>query len=127
MSFIEPTSLFTAITDTTAAPPRDSSDASASRSTVASGSTGTTVPPVSSTQCSTAWCSAAGHTARPLPRRTAPSTAAFAPSVPPLVNTTSPGVHPMISATMSRDSSMTRRADLARACEPDGFAYSAPM
>ena len=44
-----------------------------------------------STACSTAWCSAAGHTARPPRRRTAPAIAALSASVPHPVNTTSPG------------------------------------
>ena len=62
-----------------------------------------------STAWSTAWCSAAGHTARPPWRRTAPAIAALSLSVPPPVNTTSPGRQPMTSATRSRASSTARR------------------
>ena len=51
----------------------------------------TTVPPRSSTGCSTAWCSAAGHTATPAGTERSPVLSA---SVPHPVNTTSPGRTP---------------------------------
>ena len=111
-----PTSLFTAITDTTATrSPRDAtlSNASCNSSTLMTPclSTATITPPRCSTQWSTAWCSAALQTATPPWRRTAPKIAALSPSVPPLVNTTSPGAQPNTSATSSRASSIAVRAD----------------
>ena len=56
-------------------------------------STPTTRPPRCSTGWSTAWCSAAGHTARAAVR-SAPRMAGLSASVPPPVNTTSPGGTP---------------------------------
>ncbi len=109
-----PTSLFTAITETTAVRP-SSASASTSRSTTPSA-----VTPTSrrrnpsrarrSAGFSTAWCSTA-LTTRPSPcpaaraGRAAPCTARLSDSVPPLVNTTSPGSHPRCSATTSRAAS----------------------
>jgi len=65
-----PTSLFTAITDTTPVrSPRCAIDSSAERSfctsTTPFRSTSTTLPETCSTQCNTAWCSAALQTATP--------------------------------------------------------------
>ena len=88
---------------------------SASRSTRPAASTATTVPPTRSTACSTAWCSVAGHTARPPRRATAPAIAALSASVPHPVNTTSPGRQPM-----------TRGDDVARLVDgPPGVAGEA--
>ncbi len=57
------------------------------------------------------------------PRRsTAPNTAALSASVPPPVNTTSPGRQPIAAATTSRASSTLRRASRAKRCDPDGLA-----
>ena len=124
MSEIAPVSLFTAITDTTATLSRSVNTARmTSGSTDPAEVTGTTVPPTCSTQCNTAWCSDAPQTAVPPVRRVAPRTAALSPSVPPLVKITSPGRHPMTSATTSRASSITWRASRAKRCEPDGLAY----
>ena len=74
------------------------------------------------TQCKTAWCSATEHTATPPLRRIAPNMVALSPSVPPLVNTTSPGLQPKASATSSRASSIAFLAIRANRCEPDGLA-----
>jgi len=55
--------------------------------------------------------------------RTAPRIAWLSPSVPPLVNTTSPGLQPSVAATRSRASSKALRASRAKRCDPDGLAY----
>ena len=56
------------------------------------------------------------------PARPAPNTARLSDSVPPLVNTTSPGSAPISSATTSRASSMARRASRAMRWAPEGLA-----
>ena len=86
-----PTSLFTAITLTTATSGRARRRAGRDRRD-RSASTPTTRPPSSSTGCSTAWCSAAGHTATPCDAR---RIAVLSLSVPHPVNTTSPGATPI--------------------------------
>jgi len=118
---IVPTSLLTAMTETTRTD-SSSASASASRSTAPAASTGTTRPPRCSTDCSTAWCSAAGQRATPPWRRTVPRMARLSASVPQPVKTTSPGEPPRASATMSRASSSPRRASRDAACEPLGLA-----
>ncbi len=50
-----------------------------------------------------------------------PWTAVLSDSVPPEVNTTSPGRQPTTSASASRASSTARRAWRAKRCVPDGF------
>ena len=85
-SVIVPTSLLTAMTDTTddvgvervGQLRRDRSRPAAS--------TPTTRPPACSTACSTAWCSAAEHSALPPRRPTTPRIAVLSASVPPPVN-----------------------------------------
>ena len=132
MLVMVPTSLFTAITDTTGFTPsackRVSVSMRASRLTAPCGSASTTTPPTCSTQCKTAWCSLAEHTAWvdtccDCNRRMAPNMAALAPSVPPPVKIISPAWQPKTSATSSRHSSSTLRASRAKRCEPDGLAY----
>ncbi len=59
-----------------------------------------------------------------VPPAAAPSTARLSASVPPPVNTTSPGPAPSTSASTSRASSSTRRAARAAAWEPDGLPGS---
>ena len=53
-----------------------------------------------------------------------PKIARLSASVPPLVNTTSPGRLPASAATASRASSMARRAIRAARCAPEGLPGS---
>jgi hypothetical protein len=55
-----------------------------------------------------------------------PRTARLSASVPPPVNTTSPGRHPTVAATASRASSTTWRAARATRWAPDGFPKRSP-
>ena len=89
------------------------------------GSTGSTAPPVASTVSSTAWCSTALQAATPPAAASTPRTARLSASVPPLVNTTSPGSAPTSAATVSRASSSRRRASRAHRWEPDGLPGTA--
>ena len=109
-----PTSLFTSITDTTAV--RSSNAASSrSRSMTPPGPTPivATRNPSASSRCaaaSTPLCSIAEVTTPSRPpaaraARAAPFTARLSASVPPPVNTTSPGAQPRIAAIDSRASS----------------------
>ena len=76
----------------------------------------------------TAWCSMAEHTSDVAGvgevatiASHAPATARLSASVPPEVNTTSPGSAPSSRATWSRASSTARRARRDSAWLPDGF------
>ena len=73
------------------------------------------------TVSSTAWCSTAEQTGTPGRGGMPPLTAWLSASVPPEVNTTSPGAQPSAAATRSRASSTARTASRARRCEPDGL------
>ncbi len=120
-----PTSLLTAMIDTTEIGVDRSSRSAASSSassTRPERSTPTTTPPRCSTGCSTAWCSTAEHTATRRVGGPLRCTAALSASVPHPVKTTSPGCTPRHSATTSRASSNALRASRAARCEPLGLA-----
>jgi hypothetical protein len=125
-----PTSLLTAITDTTARSGW-SAASSAARSRTPSGRTATVWPPTRSTGSSTAGCSMAEHSASGAPvgvdrsvvaASTAPKMARLSDSVPPDVNTISSGSTPRVAATVSRDASIARRAARASRCAPVALA-----
>ena len=123
-----PTSLFAHITEISDTDAGSRSTASRSASTTSrplssTGSSSTSTPSESRSQSSgssTAWCSTAEARMRVRRGSSAsraqwmPLTARLSASVPPEVNTTSPGRQPSACAIVSRDSSTTRRA-----CRPD--------
>ena len=130
-----PTSLLAHMTVTSAtdAGSRSIAARSASTSTRPSRSTGshsTAAPSAAAshrTASRTAWCSTAearirlrrGSAVRRAQNR--PFTARLSASVPPAVNTTSPGRAPSAAAMLSRDSSTTLRAARPEACSDDGL------
>ena len=130
-----PTSLLAHITDTSATESgsRSIEARSASRSRrprSSTGSSSTSAPSCSASQCTasrTAWCSTAVVRTRVrrgsscLRAQKIPLSARLSDSVPPEVNTTSPGRQLSARAMVSRDSSTTRRAARPDACSADAL------
>src|SRR5918993_804572 len=130
-----PTSLLAAITATRAVRPGWRSAPRRAGSTRPSPSTGarsSCAPASAAAQAaasSTAWCSTAEQTrcrASGARARTVPLTARLSASVPPEVNTTSPGAAPTRAATCSRAVSTAALAARPWPCWLDGLAAGAP-
>ena len=128
-----PTSLLARATDTTVVavgtPATAAARTSGSTRPRRSTARGWTVPPnraAASAPSPTVWWSTAPTRIAPGRAPTTPARAVASDSVPPEVNTTSPGPHPTRAATASRASSTARRAWRAAAWAPDGLPWCAP-
>ena len=124
-----PSSLFTSISATTAVSGRTAAaTASALTTPWASGATTSSAQPSpasASAQRMTAGCSSPLTTRwRPRAARAAPSTPRASASVPPLVNSSSPGSTSSAAATSPRAWASARAAAAPPACAEAGFAYS---
>src|SRR5579884_1356495 len=121
--WMTPTSLLASITDTTSTV-LTRVPSNRSRSTRPPASTSTKRPPVDRQHSSTASCSMVEQTM--VPPAAAPSRARLSASVPPAVNTMSPGSAPRAWAICWRASSTAWRARRASEWLPDGLPKRSP-